>query len=105
MSEGVAETQVRIEPRHLAIVRDIVRSVVPDRKVWVFGSRATGVRLKPFSDLDLAVSGRLSIAEAGALATAFDESLLPMKVDVVALGGVSADFRERIAADFISLTD
>ena len=103
MKTAAAELGLHLEPRYLHIVRYILRQHVPGRDVWVFGSRATGVRLKQFSDLDLAVSGELSIAEAGALAEAFDESILPMKVDVVALDSVATDFAERIRKDFVAL--
>ena len=86
------------------MVQDILRAHVPGRAVWVFGSRATGIRLKQFSDLDIAIDGDLSLAETGALAEAFDESLLPMKVDIVAMQGVSAEFAQRIKADLVPLS-
>lgn len=61
-----------------------------------FGSRATGERLKPWSDLDLAVEGPGPL-EWGVLPTleqAFDEALVPWKVDIVDLNAVSPEFRE-----------
>jgi predicted nucleotidyltransferase len=65
------------------------------------GSRASGRRLKRFSDLDLAVEGKLTWPERAQVSDAFEESLLPFKVDVVELDMVDADFRERIAKDFV----
>jgi predicted nucleotidyltransferase len=103
MSTTAAELRVHLEPRHLQIVAGILREHLPGREVGVFGSRATGIRLKQFSDLDLAVRGGLTVAEAGALADAFEESMLPIKVDVVALDGVSPEFRERIEKDFVGI--
>jgi hypothetical protein len=50
--------------------------------------------LKRFSDLDLAVEGKLPWQESAGLDEAFDESPLPNKVDVVELGLVGAEFRE-----------
>jgi predicted nucleotidyltransferase len=83
-------------------VRAILRKHIPGRMVWAFGSRATGGRmLKRFSDLDLAVDGALTWPERAALADDFEESPLPIKVDVVELGLVDADFRERIEKDFV----
>ena len=35
-----------------AIVQKILRFYAPDRRVVVFGSRASGIRLKPHSDID-----------------------------------------------------
>jgi predicted nucleotidyltransferase len=89
-----------IEPHELQIVRRILRDCITERNVWVFGSRATGVRLKRFSDLDLAIEGRLSLPERARLADEFDESPLPFKVDVVELDEVDTDFRRRIERDF-----
>ncbi len=100
---GETATRIYLEPRHLQMVQDILRAHVPGREVWVFGSRATGVRLKQFSDLDIVIGGDLSLAETGALIEAFDESLLPMKVDVVAMDGVSIEFAERVKADLVPL--
>lgn len=57
--------------------------------------------MKRFSDLDLAVEGTLTWAQHADLTDAFDESLLPIKVDVVALDTVTADFRQRIEPSFI----
>lgn len=44
--------QPDIQPDHLKIVLEILNRVVPDREVWVFGSRATGTA-RDTSDLDL----------------------------------------------------
>jgi predicted nucleotidyltransferase len=92
---------LHLDARHISTVQEILRAHVPDREVWVFGSRATGVQLKQFSDLDLAISGELSLEQKGALAEAFEESLLPMKVDIVTLGSLPADFAERIKPDLL----
>jgi predicted nucleotidyltransferase len=86
-----------LRPKDLALVRAILRRHVPGCRVWVFGSRATG-RAKPMSDLDLAIEDgqSLSLIELGGLAEAFEESDLPMKVDVVDLSQASPAFRRII---------
>ena len=94
---------IAMEPHEREQVLAILREHLPGRKVWVFGSRATGKRLKRFSDLYLAIEGTLKLGERGDLEEAFDESLLPFKVDLVELGAVSADFKRRIEADFVDL--
>lgn len=82
------------------IVQDILRSLVPDREVWAFGSRATH-QAKPFSDLDLAVIGPqpLPLATSAALADAFASSDLPWKVDLVDWATTGEAFRRVIARD------
>jgi predicted nucleotidyltransferase len=63
-----------------------------------------GHMLKRFSDLDLAVEAQLTWPQPTARAHAFDESLLPIKVDIVELDWIDMAFRERIAKDFIAAT-
>lgn len=67
------------------LVRAILaRLLPPDVTVSVFGSRACGTA-KPWSDLDLAITGKqpISLVLLAELAEAFDESALPWKVDLV----------------------
>lgn len=47
------------------------------------------------------MQGRLNSQEHGDLVEAFEESLLPIKVDLVELDGLSSAFRERIERDFV----
>lgn len=65
-------------------MRDILQSVVPQAKAWVFGSRATG-RARPFSDLDLLIDAAppLDWKQRAALQERFEASALPFRVDVV----------------------
>jgi uncharacterized protein len=95
--------RLQISEREGAIVVEILEKYLAGRTVWAFGSRATGKHVKRFSDLDLAVPGRLTWEERTALSEAFDESLLSFKVDVVELDLVDADFRLRIEKDFVPL--
>lgn len=88
-----------------AIVRDILEKFVPGRPVFVFGSRANG-KAKRRSDLDLAIGGdqQVTMRLLGDLAEAFDESDLPIEVDVVDVNEVSETFRKRIMSEWIELT-
>ena len=74
-----------LSERELAQVREILGHHLPGREIWVFGSRAHGDGVKPFSDLDLAIPGRspLPLEVLGRLREAFSESDLPFKVDLV----------------------
>lgn len=88
----------------LRIVEDILSTHVPDRPVFVFGSRATG-KARRRSDLDLAVGGGapLTLRQRALLNDDFDESDLPIRVDVVDLNAISPEFRHRIERDFIQI--
>jgi predicted nucleotidyltransferase len=102
----VADSSVLdLSPSDFSIVRDILDRMVPDRPVYVFGSRANG-RAGRRSDLDLAIGGDkpLAIGLRADFADAFDESDLPIEVDVVDLATVSETFRKRIMAEWIELS-
>ena len=91
---------IHLTPDHLALVQKILRVYVPDRRIVVFGSRATGVRLKPHSDLDLCIMGETPLDSTTVfdLRDAFSASRLPMRVDVVDWAATSENFRTIIAA-------
>ena len=75
--------------RHLALVRQLLHIHAPHHLAYAFGSRVVSkpgdrARLKPHSDLDLALEGPpLQPEQSFALREAFSESDLPMRVDVV----------------------
>ncbi len=92
---------IDLAPADLATVQRLLAQHVPTAEVRAFGSRVCG-GAKPYSDLDLAVVGkaRLSIAELGALREAFEESSLPMRVDVVDWCALTPEFRREIERGF-----
>lgn len=71
-------------PEHLEQVREILRRLVPDLRVIVFGSRVSG-GAKPFSDLDLMLVSEkpLDWRLLCELRLAFSESDLPLVVDLL----------------------
>ena len=98
---------IDIRPYDLAIVRSILRTELPpDTKVWVFGSRAKRAA-KRSSDLDLAIDAgrKLSPGELSALNSAFEESDLPYKVDLVDWATTGEAFREVVQRDFLKISD
>jgi predicted nucleotidyltransferase len=99
---GLAD-RLRISEREWILLADILHRQIPEKAVWAFGSRATGKHIKRFSDLDLAIAGRLTPAEHAAISEALDEAPINFKVDLVELDLVDADFRKRIEPDFIRL--
>lgn len=88
---------IDLQSQWLELIRSILRTHVPDAEVRAFGSRVTG-KPKSYSDLDLAIVGahKLSLQTLGDLRQAFQESDLPIRVDVVDWHGISEEFREVI---------
>ena len=95
-----------VEPRQWEELRSILETHLPGRRVWAFGSRATGKRVKRYSDLDLLIDGEdFSFREAALLEEAMDESRLPFKVDVVQAATLTPEFRARIERDLVLLQE
>ena len=94
-------------PGERAIVEEILaRHLPPDTRAYVFGSRARGTT-KRWADLDLSLEGDapLSLSVLGVLRDAFDESLLPWKVDLVDRSTVSEAFGSIIDAGKVLVGD
>ena len=93
---------VDLNPNYLAAVERILAEHVPECEVRAFGSRATWTA-KDYSDLDLAVVGEepLDWKTLGRLKEAFEESDLPMRVDVLDWHGISESFRKVIERDYV----
>ena len=78
--------ELQLPAAQLKALRHILASRLPvGAKIQVFGSRATGIRLKPHSDLDLLIVGqeKLPLLLLGDLRKALSESNLPFSVDIV----------------------
>lgn len=94
-----------VAPDELQIVRKILAESLPQGfRVYVFGSRAGG-KVKPWSDLDLLFEGNepLPLEVRARLASEFDDSRLPWKVDLVDRATISKEFARIVDADKIAL--
>ena len=86
---------------HLALVRALTQQHAPHQQFYAFGSRVIGdaagqQRVKPHSDLDLAIVGEpLPLEQLFALRDAFSQSDLPMRVDIVQAGDLPEGWRIR----------
>lgn len=82
------------------LVQAVIQAVLPQARVQVFGSRATG-RARPHSDLDLLLltPPRLGWQDRAALRERFEASELPFTVDVVALDELAEGYRDRVLAE------
>jgi uncharacterized protein len=89
---------------HAAVVRDVLAAMLPNARVLMFGSRATG-RARPFSDLDLLVvkPERLSLTDRVGVVDAFEQCALPFRVDIVEAAGLPAGMRQRIESELREL--
>ena len=90
---------------HRKQVLEIIRAHLPDAKVWVYGSRAKG-GARRYSDLDLMLDdwGReIPWSVLGNLDEDFDESDLPIIVELHDMAATEAKFLERVRRDFLLL--
>jgi predicted nucleotidyltransferase len=95
---------IYLETKYLEIVKNILRENIPEYKVVVFGSRATG-KQKVHSDLDLCVTGKepLSLEKLANLREDFSESDLPIRVDIVDSTTVTPEFKKIIETSALPL--
>ncbi len=89
---------IDIAPQHLQIITEILREHVPECEVRAFGSRVQN-KAKSYSDLDIAVVGRERINRSRfyRLKEAFEDSVLPFRVDVLDWHTISESFRNVIS--------
>ncbi|RKU26900.1 restriction endonuclease subunit S [Candidatus Poribacteria bacterium] len=92
---------IDLNPKHFETVQHILAKHVPGCEVRAFGSRVKWTA-KDYSDLDLAIVGSkpLTLRQTGQLAEAFEESNLPMRVDVLDWHTISEEFKEIITEEY-----
>ena len=97
---------IDLNPSHLEIVKEILAEHVPEYEVRAFGSRATWTA-KDYSDLDLAIVGKgpAGWQVLGSLIEAFEESDLPMRVDVLDWHTITVNFQQVIERDCLVLQE
>lgn len=90
---------IDLSGQHMQIVREILKTHVPNCEVRVFGSRING-KSQRYSDLDLAVYREENVPESiiSGLIEAFQESDLPFRVDVLDYRNISPQFRKIVDA-------
>ena len=87
--------ELHLTPAQCELVRSLLRQRLPaGSRVRVFGSRATGLGLKPHSDLDLLIDApdELPLSIVGDLREALAESALPFSVDLLQARDASEGF-------------
>lgn len=97
---------MKIDPKHLKLIEDIISEIIPDIEVRAFGSRVNGNSRK-HSDLDLALIScdKLDLKKVLLLSEAFDESDLPFRVDIVDYHRVDMTFRSIIDENYVVIQE
>ena len=92
---------IDLNPKHLETIQHLLSVHIPECEVRAFGSRVKWTA-KEYSDLDLAVvaSEPLPLRQLRQLTEAFEESYLPLQVDVVDWQTLSDVFRKVISEKF-----
>ena len=89
---------LQLAPAHLVMVQTILADHLPQARVLAFGSRAAGTPRK-YSDLNLAVIQQepLTLRVISRLKTAFEDSDLPICVDLVDWNQADSEFKAMVA--------
>lgn len=98
------ESALRLPPRYLAMVREVLREHLPGLEVWAYGSRVGGDSYEA-SDLDLVARqpGDLTRASPNLWAAqeAFVASDLPIQVQLVDWARIPDTFHDEIEAAYV----
>ena len=88
---------IDLNPKHLETIQHILAVHIPECEVRAFGSRVKWTA-KDYSDLDLTIVGSepLTLRQLRRLKEAFEESYLPIRIDVVDWQSLSDEFRKVI---------
>ena len=94
-----SSASLHLAPAHLALVQAILANHLPQARVVAFGSRAAGSPRK-YSDLDLAIiqPEPLALRTISRLKSAFEDSDLPICIDVVDWNQADSEFKAMVAA-------
>ncbi len=95
---------IDLPAQHLTLVRTVLESLAPGVSAFAFGSRVEG-RAKKHSDLDLALhaDGPLDWRLLARLREAFEESDLPIRVEVLDWAACSVQFKNTVGPKAVPL--
>ena len=97
------EQTIDITSQQRRTILALLERYLPDTEAWVYGSRANWTS-RPESDLDLVVfTTREQRKQVEALRGAFEESVLPFRVDLFVWDEVPVAFRRRIDEGHVTL--
>lgn len=95
-----------LKPQDSQELNRILTTFLPNYTVWAFGSRVTG-KAKPYSDLDLVIvaASPLPLSAMAEFQTAFAESDLTIRVDLVDWAAASDTFKSIIQQNKLVVQD
>jgi len=84
------------------ILQILKNNLPPEIKVYAFGSRTKGTT-KRFADLDLALRAEKMVNQSvlDKLNIAFENSLIPFKIDLIDLNNIDEEFLNTILPDLV----
>ncbi|MGV8897973.1 MAG: nucleotidyltransferase family protein [Burkholderiaceae bacterium] len=98
--------QLQLQPRHLALLCQMLHQYLPQADVWAYGSRVTG-QGHDASDLDLVVrqpdNFQQEMMDLWKLQDALIDSNLPIHVDVIDWARIAESFRHEIERAYVVL--
>lgn len=88
---------IDLNEKHIEIIKNIIKKHLPNTSVWVFGSRIKGTA-KKYSDIDLVIVKNQKIDRKilYELAEEFEESDLPIRVEILDYCRISDNFKKII---------
>ena len=75
---------IDLEDKYVEFIKTTVLSVLPDVEIFIFGSRTQG-KAQNYSDVDIALKGKIQFNDLLKLSGIFENSTFPYKVDIVDL--------------------
>ncbi|KKS67916.1 MAG: polymerase beta domain protein region protein [candidate division TM6 bacterium GW2011_GWE2_42_60] len=99
----IVERKEQVAPEYKKMILEMIKSFVPEGKVILFGSRATG-HARPGSDIDLTIDAgaRITDGSLALLRLELEEELnVPMKIDLSDFYDLPKAFQETIVKEGI----
>ena len=97
---------LNLQPRHWAMLRDLLARYTPDAQAWAYGSRVNGTG-HDTSDLDIVLRHSTDVSQDvpgwDDLREALQDSPLPILVDLHLWSRLPPSFHANIEADYVVL--
>jgi len=93
----MSKTETGIDEKTKNKIIAIISALIPEAKIYLFGSRARG-KHSEWSDVDLALDSgkKLSSTDVGEIIDVLKGTNIPFKIEVVDMYAVSGDMRQSI---------